>query len=89
MTTVFPDQWRSTAVSLIPALSKYSSLNDPDDFKKIERLQGSGTPAPPGVIADFPFHAAWIMTIAAGDALLIKDLFQHAVMELDSVLRGE
>jgi hypothetical protein len=73
----------------MPTLSQYSSLNDPDDLAEIEERQGFAASAAPGVVADFPFHATRIVTIAAGDTFLIKDLRQHPVLKLTPVLRGE
>jgi hypothetical protein len=76
-------------VSLVQDKVQYSSLNDSDGFAKIERWQGFAASLAPGIVAEFPLHAARIVTVAAGSAFLVEDFLQHLVMELGLALRGE
>ena len=80
---------RTPYPSLIQALSQYYSLNDSDGLTEIDSGQSLSAPEAPGVIADFPFHAAGIVTAAAGGAFFFKDFFEHLVVERRFVLRGE
>ena len=68
---------------------QYSSLNDPDGELKIERRQRFGAAETPGIVAEFPLHAARIVPVAAGDAFFVEDFEQHLVMEGFQALRGE
>jgi hypothetical protein len=47
-----------------PALSQYPSLNDPEGFTKIERRQGFAASVAPGIVTEFPFDPALIVTVA-------------------------
>jgi len=76
-------------VCLVQDKVQYSSLNDPDGLTEIDRRQGFAAFQAPGIVAEFPLHAARIVAVTAGGAFLVEDFLQNFVMELLLVLRGE
>jgi hypothetical protein len=56
---------------------------------EIDRRQAFAAAETAWIIADFPLHAARIVTVAAGGAFFVEDFFQDLVMERAFILRGE